>query len=361
MMKEAEAESPVDSISVCEGGGYVGNSHLSPAEALLLEEYREGTQTHLDHLPDLLRVFTGLTGRISWAHAWPCDWRERDLPIAFPFCRCLISRTPGSVARCRQCARQHLRLTLTSGPKGHRFTCFHGVHNCWQPIIVRRRIVGLAFVQALDIRAGRRYVWKENGPSRRACRAARRMSRSEFNRSSKLLQLIIEHAESLTLADLRKAELNKTRQALLEMQTVATHLRAVFNRLIPGVNRTLPVLQPEGHSGQLVRGLLDFVARDYALPITLKQCAMLLGLNPAYLCNLFSHHVGLPFKSYLTEVRMEKARELLGDCRLNISEVGAAVGYASENRFRIAFKKVTGLSPRLWRETFTIKTPSSIS
>jgi two-component system response regulator YesN len=61
--------------------------------------------------------------------------------------------------------------------------------------------------------------------------------------------------------------------------------------------------------------------------------------------------IGIPFKSYLTELRLRKAKELLGDSGKAVSDVAFAVGYASEERFRSAFKKATGLSPRTWRET----------
>lgn len=66
----------------------------------------------------------------------------------------------------------------------------------------------------------------------------------------------------------------------------------------------------------------------------------------------------MPFKTYLTEVRVEKARELLRDPTRNVSEVAYAVGYASENRFRIAFKRVTGLSPTSWRDTLRMPLPT---
>ena len=84
---------------------------------------------------------------------------------------------------------------------------------------------------------------------------------------------------------------------------------------------------------------------DYAKPITLQHYARELGMNAAYLSDLFSHALGVPFKTYLTELRMEKAKELLGDPTKTASDVAYAVGYASENRFRFAFKKATGLSP----------------
>ena len=101
----------------------------------------------------------------------------------------------------------------------------------------------------------------------------------------------------------------------------------------------------------MVRAVLDRIQRDYAQPLTLRKCADDLQLNAAYLSHLFSSAIGLPFKTCLTEVRVEKARELLGDPARNISQIAKAVGYASANRFRLAFKSVTGISPRTWRET----------
>ena len=341
-----------------------GSPDAAAGGMLLTEKYREALQQHLNHLPALFRSFTGLSCRVTWAPAWPHQWSERDLPIGFPLCRCLIARDPTTAARCRRCAVRHLKLTLQSGHMGHRFTCYRGVHNCWQPVIVRHCMVGLAFIQAFDTRARQPTRTPQSMPAissscattaasrrGRACRTARRMTRADFNRSSKLMQLILEHAESLTLADLRKADLSKAQQALQELQTVATHLREDLNGLIPAVNRTVPVIQEKTHSEQIVHDVLDFICRNYAQPITLKQCARSLNLNASYVSALFSRHIGLPFKIYLTDLRMERARELLGDPGNNISDIAGSVGYASANRFRIAFKQATGLAPTAWRET----------
>ncbi len=181
------------------------------------------------------------------------------------------------------------------------------------------------------------------------------MSAVEFHRTARLIQLIFEHAETLTLSELRQADLVKTQQALRELQTVATHLREDLNGRMPAVNKISPELEPLSHSERIAQDMLRYIRERYARPLTLKQCAEALGFNTAYLSMLFSHRVGLPFKTYLTEVRIEKARELLGHSELNIKQVAAAVGYGSENRFRIAFKHATGLSPRVWRETLRIK------
>jgi AraC-like DNA-binding protein len=90
---------------------------------------------------------------------------------------------------------------------------------------------------------------------------------------------------------------------------------------------------------------------DYGKAIMLQRYARELGMNATCLSTLFSRAVGVSFKSCLTELRMKRAKHLLDDPAQSASEVAAAVGYASENRFRIAFKKATGLSPKVWRET----------
>ena len=104
-----------------------------------------------------------------------------------------------------------------------------------------------------------------------------------------------------------------------------------------------------------MRSALARIHENYSQSVTLKQCADEVGLNAAYLSALFSRSVGVPFKTYLTEVRMERARELLSNPAKTVSEVASAVGYASENRFRIAFKNLTGLPPSLWRQTLRVQ------
>ncbi len=176
------------------------------------------------------------------------------------------------------------------------------------------------------------------------------MNHSQFKLAGELLKLIVQHAQTLALADLRQKDLTRTRQAVLELRTVASRLREELHHIMPALRRTCPELQPENHSQQLVHGLLDLIAQHYADAMTLQQCAANLRVSIPYLSHLFSSAVGMTFKAYLTEVRVEKARELLSDPTQSISEVAFAVGYSSENCFRVAFRKATGLSPRAWRE-----------
>ena len=61
------------------------------------------------------------------------------------------------------------------------------------------------------------------------------------------------------LADLRKSDLTRAQQALLEMQTVTTRLRRELNGVVPVFNKTSPVLERARHTEQMVRGALEYI------------------------------------------------------------------------------------------------------
>ncbi len=345
-----------------------------PADLILHERYRELTRRHLERLPALFTKLTGLHSHVAWAPRLPRGWSVRNLPTHSRLCRKLVAGRPKALARCRHCAQQHLRLALNSGHNGQHFTCHFGVHNFWLPIIVRGYVVGLAFVQALAQPAQQATPQRTDhstdpGPTKSPRptadaqsssslfppipfrNAAGRVNRSDFREAAKLLHLVFAHAETSALADLRAADLTQAQRALAELQTVATRLRRELNGLAPAFNKTAPLLEVENHASRVVHAALEYIHQHYTKPLTLRQCARELRLNASYLSAQFSITVGIPFKTYLTEVRMEKARELLSNPAAAIADVSSSVGYASENRFRLAFKQATGLCPRLWRET----------
>ena len=336
----------------------------SPAlDALLLERSRELARDHLEALPTLFKSLTRMDAGVAWATAWPRDWSGAGLPTQSRLCQTLAAAGPAARARCRRCGLRHLGLTLDSAKAGHLFVCRQGVRNFWFPIIIRHCAVCLAYIQAPSHAVLKPPVRSQSGhaPIPQACRRrpARPpgsgwglpMGRTEFERAAALLRLIFLHVKTSVLADLRREDLTKAQQALLVFESVQTRLRQELNGVVPWVRKTPPVPQLESHPNWMVRAVLNRIHQDYAQPLTLQKCARELRVNASYLSHLFSQAVGLPFRTCLTEVRIEKARELLSNPGLNISEVAAAVGYASDNRFRIAFKKATGLPPHLWRAT----------
>ncbi len=330
-----------------------------PNEAPLQRKYRKLIRKHLGKILDkLFSEITGLHFHVAWAPASPHKWDTRTLPTACSVC-CQLSGSP-LLRECQICGPRQLARALSGDGEGHHFTCPLGVRNYWVPIRIRDETLGIAYLQALDHPTARHPDRRHSARAvqfhgRRA--DAKMMSRMKFARAARFLQHIIQHVQTSSLSDLRKADLTSARHAVLALEKEQTRLHEALKRHLSVAPETSHRATPESHPQQLVHHLLERLKLDYAKPITLQRCAAQLGMNASYVSALFSRAVGIPFKAYLTEMRLEKAKAMLSDPAKPASEVAYAVGYATENRFRLAFKKATGLSPKLWRETMQTNPP----
>ena len=73
------------------------------------------------------------------------------------------------------------------------------------------------------------------------------------------------------------------------------------------------------------------------------------GLSPSYFSTVFARETGQTFKEYLTDIRMEKAKELLMCTSMQTAEIGYEVGYKDPHYFSFIFKKKQGCSPTEYR------------
>jgi YesN/AraC family two-component response regulator len=184
-----------------------------------------------------------------------------------------------------------------------------------------------------------------------------RSVRRQFDIAVQVLRLFVRYLEATSIQKVTETELVHVRQEALKQEREQMRLRRRLSRVFPSLYQTSIVSKHESRAEQFVQRTLDLIHQNYAKPITLKECAEQLALHPAYLCRLFSQIVGLPFKTYLTDLRFEKARQLLSDPARRVSEVAYAVGFNDANQFRAAFKKATGLSPLAWRQAFRSSVP----
>jgi len=73
--------------------------------------------------------------------------------------------------------------------------------------------------------------------------------------------------------------------------------------------------------------------------------------SPGNLSRLFRQHYGVSFQTYLQNLRLEKAAELLRNTRLPVARIAKRVGYADTSRFSQHFKRQLGTTPATWRKT----------
>lgn len=81
----------------------------------------------------------------------------------------------------------------------------------------------------------------------------------------------------------------------------------------------------------------------------LTDLAALVGLSPSHLCRSFKVSTGLPPHAWLQQRRMQRARELLANPRLSLTDVAQMVGYSGQSAFGAAFRRSTGLTPSEYR------------
>lgn len=96
---------------------------------------------------------------------------------------------------------------------------------------------------------------------------------------------------------------------------------------------------------QIIGNALSYIDKQFTNPdISLQSAAASVYLSPAYFSRIFTEVTGITFSNYLTNKRIEKAVELLGQ-QVKLEDIAAQVGYSSVKYFCRRFKSCTGLSP----------------
>ncbi|WP_052487318.1 response regulator [Gordoniibacillus kamchatkensis] len=101
----------------------------------------------------------------------------------------------------------------------------------------------------------------------------------------------------------------------------------------------------------VVRHIQRYVEQNLAGDVSLTRIGEVVGLNPYYLSRLYKQLTSEGLSEYVTNVRLTKAKELLAQNVLKISDVSRSVGFASEQSFYRFFKKATGQTPQEYRES----------
>lgn len=101
----------------------------------------------------------------------------------------------------------------------------------------------------------------------------------------------------------------------------------------------------------IVLSALNIVHDNYNDILNLSNVANMIHVNPSYLSRRFSVEVGVSFSEYVTNYRMEMAKNLLKTNKeLSVSDVAEQVGFNRLHYFSTTFKKNMGMSPKAFRE-----------
>lgn len=104
---------------------------------------------------------------------------------------------------------------------------------------------------------------------------------------------------------------------------------------------------------QLFNDMVDYINWHISESLKVADVAEYFGYNEKYLSTLFRKWAKVSLKQYILQEKMERAKAELTDTNHSISQIGYSIGYNDPHNFASAFKKVTGLTPSEFRESYS--------
>ena len=132
-------------------------------------------------------------------------------------------------------------------------------------------------------------------------------------------------------------------------------LLEIFSQQLSAMANGLMVQDAEAEP-PLVRRARAYIIGHQADPIDLDNVAKAMHVSTFYFCKMFKKATGLTFTEYLGRVRIEKAKALLLNPHLRISEIAYDVGFQSLTHFNRVFREITGEAPTAFRGNASSRT-----
>lgn len=107
------------------------------------------------------------------------------------------------------------------------------------------------------------------------------------------------------------------------------------------------------NSSQLYNDISDYITLNICSNLKVSDIADYFGYNEKYLTTYFKKWSKVPIKQFILQTKMEHAKAELSETNHSISQIGYNIGYADPHNFTNAFKKVTGLTPSDFRDSYS--------
>lgn len=140
-------------------------------------------------------------------------------------------------------------------------------------------------------------------------------------------------------------ELKNSMKTIQTLEEIKNYIRMLLKKII-GVRDTIIGRR----YSDIIEIAKDQIRKTYMSDeISLNTIAAEVGMSPSYFSSIFSKEMGKTFVEYLTEIRMDRAKELLMCSSMKISEIGYEVGYKDPHYFSYIFKKTQNCTPKEFR------------
>lgn len=236
-----------------------------------------------------------------------------------PFCQALSAKSRA----CASCLQVQQKLAEHATTEPHSVTCAVGLCDTAVPVHLGEKLVGF-------LHTGQVFRKKPTP--------------AQFDRVSKLVDDwgIECDRESLKQMYFNTKVLSQTQHdSVIRLLSIfAQHLSMISNQI---------VVQNENSEPPMITRAKEFIRENQSEDLSLEQVAKAVNTSTFYFCKMFKKATGINFTDYLSRVRIEKAKNLLLNPNLRVSEIAYEVGFQSLTHFNRVFKKIVGQSPTEYR------------
>ena len=156
----------------------------------------------------------------------------------------------------------------------------------------------------------------------------------------------------LLLQDIKSEYKIKDSKAVRSLSEIFEHIYQAED--IPGM-RTILVLEISGvimalhtedsHYTPVIKEILSYIQENYREDLSLKILSYKHHMNTSYLGQVFQKEVGCSFSQYLSNIKNEKAKDMILNTNMKINDIAREVGYLDASYFYRKFKQCYGVSP----------------
>jgi AraC-like DNA-binding protein len=236
-----------------------------------------------------------------------------------PFC----ARVADTSRSCAACLQVQQKLAETSKEEAQTVACPLGLCDSAVPVRLGNTVIGF-------LQTGQMF--------------RRKPGEAQFARASKLLA---DWGVEADPNQLRKEYFN-TQVLSPTKHDSAVKLLTIFAQHLSMVSNQVIVHQKNAEPPVITRAK-EYIQQHEADELSLGEVAKAVNTSSFYFCKLFKKITGLNFTHYVSRVRVEKAKNLLLNPNLRVSEIAFEVGFQSLTHFNRVFKKIIGQSPTEYR------------
>jgi AraC-like DNA-binding protein/ligand-binding sensor protein len=286
------------------------NSHKQLIEAL------ENSSLYRDYAHAFSQAI-GLPVALRAVESWQLPYHGQRMENEF--CALVAQQSHA----CAGCLQLHQRLSEHAQTAAHTIACPFGLSETAVPVRMGETVIGF-------LQTGQVFRRRPTGEQfERVLRLARRwglLGGREEMRRAYFGGRVME---------------GKQHECVVKLLTIfAEHLSLVCNQI---------AVQQQNEEPPVIRRAKEFIEAHQGEELRLTTVARAVNTSPFYFCKMFKKATGLNFTDYVSRLRIEKAKNLLLNRNLRVSEIAYEVGFQSLTHFNRVFKKVLGVPPTRYR------------